>query len=83
MKLIEAHTTHYRSILDSNPVKIGQTTCLVGKNDPARILATVRTLAIKALPLADEWAVRELHICVRDLATLALHARRLVDHLRG
>jgi len=43
---------------------------------------TGRTLAIKAVPLADEWAVRELHICVRGLATLALHARRLVDHLR-
>ena len=25
-----------------------------------------RTLAIEAVPLADEWAVRELHICVRD-----------------
>lgn len=36
MKLIKAHTTHYRSILDSNPVKIGQTTCLVGKNEAGK-----------------------------------------------
>lgn len=42
-----------------------------------------RALAIEAVPLADEWAVRELHICVRDIATLTAHARRLVDHLRG
>ena len=36
MKLIKAHTTHYRSILDSNPVEIGQTTCLVGKNEAGK-----------------------------------------------
>jgi len=42
-----------------------------------------RTLAIEAVPLADEWAVRELHICIRSLAGLTTHARRLVDHLRG
>lgn len=36
MKLIKAHATHYRSILDSNPVEIGQTTCLVGKNEAGK-----------------------------------------------
>ena len=36
MKLIKAHTTHYRSILDSNPVEIGRTTCLVGKNEAGK-----------------------------------------------
>lgn len=41
------------------------------------------TLAIRAVPLADEWAVRELRIVVRDPAALTPHARRLVDHLRG
>ena len=42
-----------------------------------------RTLAVEAIPLADEWAVRELRICLRDLLALTPHARRLVDHLRG
>jgi predicted ATP-dependent endonuclease of OLD family len=36
MKLVKAHTTNYRSILDSNPVDIGQTTCLVGKNEAGK-----------------------------------------------
>lgn len=36
MKLIEAHATNYRNILDANPVKIGQTTCLVGKNEAGK-----------------------------------------------
>ena len=42
-----------------------------------------KTLAIRAIPLADEWAVRELRLCVRALAALTPHARRLVDHLRA
>lgn len=36
MKLISAHVTNYRSILDSNPVTIGQSTCLVGKNEAGK-----------------------------------------------
>lgn len=36
MKLIEAHATNYRNIMDSNPVDIGQTTCLVGKNEAGK-----------------------------------------------
>lgn len=36
MKLIKAHVTNYRSILDSNSVEIGQTTCLVGKNEAGK-----------------------------------------------
>lgn len=36
MKLISAHVTNYRSILDSNPVAIGQSTCLVGKNEAGK-----------------------------------------------
>jgi molybdate transport repressor ModE-like protein len=42
-----------------------------------------RTLAIDAVPLADDWAVRELRLCVRALAALPPHTRLLVDHLRG
>lgn len=36
MKLIEAHATNYRNIIDADPVKIGQTTCLVGKNEAGK-----------------------------------------------
>lgn len=36
MKLIEAHATNYRNIVDADPVKIGQTTCLVGKNEAGK-----------------------------------------------
>jgi molybdate transport repressor ModE-like protein len=43
--------------------------------------AAARTLAIEAVPIADEWAVRELRLCVRDLGSLPPHTRQLVDHL--
>lgn len=36
MKLIRAHATNYRNIIDSDPVEIGQTTCLVGKNEAGK-----------------------------------------------
>lgn len=36
MKLIHAHATNYRNIIDSNPVEIGQSTCLVGKNEAGK-----------------------------------------------
>ena len=41
------------------------------------------TLAIAAVPLSDPWALRELTICVRDLAELPPYARELVAHLRA
>jgi DNA-binding transcriptional LysR family regulator len=47
----------------------------------ARRAAT--TLAIKAIALADAWAVRELTICVRSIDTLPTYARELVTHLRA
>lgn len=40
-----------------------------------------RSMAIACLPLSDDWAERRLGICVRDLASLPPHARRLVEHL--
>lgn len=43
--------------------------------------SAAKTLAIRSVPLADEWAVRELRLCMRDLAALTPHARRLADHL--
>lgn len=36
MKLLNAHVTNFRSILDSNPVAISQSTCLVGKNEAGK-----------------------------------------------
>lgn len=41
-----------------------------------------RTLAIRSIPLADDWAVRELVLCVRSLADLPPHTRDLVAALR-
>jgi DNA-binding transcriptional LysR family regulator len=42
-----------------------------------------RTMAITLVELEDPWAVRELTICIRDLAGLTPSARQLVEHLRG
>ena len=41
-----------------------------------------QTLAIWAVPLADEWAERQLRLCVRSLSVLPHHARRLADYLQ-
>lgn len=41
-----------------------------------------RSMAIRAVPLSDPWALRRLSICVRSLDALPAHARRLVEHLR-
>jgi DNA-binding transcriptional LysR family regulator len=41
-----------------------------------------RMMAIVPVALSDSWAVRELKICVRNLAELPPYARRLVEHLR-
>jgi hypothetical protein len=40
-------------------------------------------MAIKAVDLADPWALRDLTICIRDLAALPPYARRLVEHMRA
>lgn len=42
-----------------------------------------KSMAIRAVPLADPWALRELTICVRDLDTLPPYARQLVEHMRS
>ena len=36
MKLVKAHATNYRNIIDSNIVEISQSTCLVGKNEAGK-----------------------------------------------
>jgi len=40
-----------------------------------------QTMAIDTVPLADDWALREMQICVRNLQALPLFARDLVDLL--
>jgi DNA-binding transcriptional LysR family regulator len=42
-----------------------------------------KTMAIATVALKDAWALRELTICVRDLAELPNYARQLVDYLRA
>jgi DNA-binding transcriptional LysR family regulator len=42
-----------------------------------------RTMAIAIVGLKDEWALRNLTICVRSLPDLPPYARQLVEHLRG
>lgn len=41
-----------------------------------------RSMAIRAVRLRDDWSVRQLRICVRHPASLPVHARRLLDHLK-
>jgi DNA-binding transcriptional LysR family regulator len=41
-----------------------------------------KMMAIKAVQLADSWALRDLSICVRDYKALPPYARQLVDHMR-
>jgi DNA-binding transcriptional LysR family regulator len=41
-----------------------------------------RSMAIRAVRLGDDWAERNLAICVRDMRALPAAARRLVAHLR-
>jgi hypothetical protein len=40
-------------------------------------------MAIKAVDLADPWALRDLTICVRDFKALPPYARQLVEHMRA
>lgn len=42
-------------------------------------LRYARVLDIAVVPLTDEWSVRQLHICVRDLDALPVFARELVQ----
>jgi DNA-binding transcriptional LysR family regulator len=38
-------------------------------------------LAVTTIPLADDWALRQLHLCARDFSTLTPHANLLVRYL--
>jgi len=41
-----------------------------------------RSMTIRAVPLSDPWARRQLTICVRRLEDLPPYARRLIEHLK-
>ncbi|MDB5447456.1 MAG: transcriptional regulator, LysR family, partial [Phenylobacterium sp.] len=43
----------------------------------------VKTMALGVVELTDDWALRELRICVRNLDDLGLYARELVESLRA
>jgi DNA-binding transcriptional LysR family regulator len=55
----------------------------VGIVPETTVQRTARNMAISAVRLTDPWALRELTICVRDVAVLPPYARQLVDHLRA
>ena len=55
----------------------------VGIVPETTVQRAARNMAISAVQLADSWALRDLTICVRDLAALPPYARTLVDHLRA
>jgi hypothetical protein len=38
-------------------------------------------MAIRIVPLRDEWAIRAMQICVRSVNTLPVFARDLIDLL--
>lgn len=49
---------------------------------PARAVSAVRQgLSLSTVALSDDWAVRELHLAVRDMTALPVIARQLVEHL--
>jgi DNA-binding transcriptional LysR family regulator len=44
---------------------------------------SMKTMALRRIDLTDDWALRNLTICVRRLADLPLHAQELVRSLAG
>ena len=50
---------------------------------PAGCGRAARTMAIAIVALEDPWAVRDLTICLRDLAALPPFAQDFVAHLRA
>jgi DNA-binding transcriptional LysR family regulator len=53
--------------------------CVV-PSEAARAYETSRGLRI--IPLDEEWAHREIVLCMRDYDSLPVHGRGFVDHLR-
>ncbi|MNJ81624.1 hypothetical protein D3C77_805190 [compost metagenome] len=49
---------------------------------PAQVVSNyLPTLAVATLPLSDAWARRELKIGVRNLESLSVTARQMLEHL--
>lgn len=48
----------------------------------AATTAYIRSLALKAVPLTEPWAQRQLFLCLRSKSTLHSAAQLLLDHLR-
>ena len=67
MKLVNVHVTNFRCILDSNPVAIGTTTCLVGKNEAGK------TAFLKALE-----CVRSVNSGYQEYSRTEDYPRRLL-----
>jgi DNA-binding transcriptional LysR family regulator len=44
---------------------------------------SMKTMALRRIDLTDDWALRNLTICVRRLVDLPLHAQELVRSLAG
>jgi DNA-binding transcriptional LysR family regulator len=60
-------------------VECGVGVGVVPKTTAAR---AAKTMSLGVVELADDWALRELRICVRDMDALGLYARELVEDLR-
>src|SRR5687767_12277841 len=50
MELIEAHVTNFRSAEDSEPFKLEQVTCLVGKNEAGKSAILLALAALNPHP---------------------------------
>jgi DNA-binding transcriptional LysR family regulator len=61
-------------------VECGVGVGVVPKTTAAR---AARTMRLGVVELADDWALRELRICVRSIEGLGLYARELVNELRA
>jgi len=61
-------------------VECGVGVGVVPKTTAAR---AVKTMALGVVELEDDWALRELRICVRSLNGLGLYARELVEALQA
>ena len=53
----------------------------VGILPAAAIAPHVKSMGIRSIPLDEDWASRELRICVRELKALPVAVRQLVKHL--
>lgn len=55
----------------------------IGVLPEAAVIDHVPSLGLACVPLSDDWAWRALRIAVRDLASLPVPARQMVEHLQA